>query len=208
MRGNQPEPCHRLGNTRSIPACAGEPQTPVAERFAVGVYPRVCGGTCIRNSRVRPRQGLSPRVRGNPSDGGSDAGPAGSIPACAGDPWFTEECKSVSKVYPRVCGGPPPETAPPSGKIGSIPACAGEPNPGAERRCYQKVYPRVCGGTIPMLTDIPEGVGLSPRVRGNQVHRRRSVPRAGSIPACAGEPIYAGLTIFAVGVYPRVCGGT
>ena len=30
----------------------------------------------------------------------------------------------------------------------------------------------------------------------------------GSIPACAGEPIIAGVDSFIGAVYPRVCGGT
>ena len=33
-------------------------------------------------------------------------------------------------------------------------------------------------------------------------------PRAGSIPACAGEPICQRFSSPAWGVYPRVCGGT
>ena len=66
----------------------------------------------------------------------------------------------------------------------------------------------MCGGTKPGLI-LPELViGLSPRVRGNLEERKMNRRIAGSIPACAGEPLSA------VGqgnlplVYPRVCGGT
>ena len=57
---------------RSIPACAGEPQTGQRETRCGGVYPRVCGGT----SSAPPRPSRIPRRCRR----------AGSIPACAGEP--------------------------------------------------------------------------------------------------------------------------
>ena len=78
------EPASPLSRTGSIPACAGEPRT---NFVAFRVYPRVCGGTT----------------------------------GCAG------ETSSIitREVYPRVCGGTrrPTRLSP----TGSIPACAGEP---------------------------------------------------------------------------------
>ena len=50
--------------------------------------------------------------------------------------------------------------------------------------------------------------GLSPRVRGNPHGPACSQMRAGSIPACAGEPRYGGVGQGLGEVYPRVCGGT
>ena len=50
--------------------------------------------------------------------------------------------------------------------------------------------------------------GLSPRVRGNLVIGPDMDVRAGSIPACAGEPMPPAPAGPASGVYPRVCGGT
>ena len=50
--------------------------------------------------------------------------------------------------------------------------------------------------------------GLSPRVRGNPVGIDGLGRKAGSIPACAGEPAgYREITL-GMTVYPRVCGGT
>ena len=52
------------------------------------------------------------------------------------------------------------------------------------------------------------GLGLSPRVRGNQGVIESLSQYDGSIPACAGEPndgLRPGAT---AEVYPRVCGGT
>ena len=72
----------------------------------------------------------------------------------------------------------------------------------------QRLYPRVCGGTVLFGSQLLPLQGLSPRVRGNQRHHIRAWTGQGSIPACAGEPWGSGLTGQAVGVYPRVCGGT
>ncbi len=52
------------------------------------------------------------------------------------------------------------------------------------------------------------GAGLSPRVRGNLSGEAVSASRAGSIPACAGEPIPDAVRQVIGEVYPRVCGGT
>ena len=50
--------------------------------------------------------------------------------------------------------------------------------------------------------------GLSPRVRGNLRTFSQWRRRGGSIPACAGEPPWAGFVSLWRRVYPRVCGGT
>ena len=57
--------------------------TPAA---TVGVYPRVCGGTYFEAWFLTFRNGLSPRVRGNPVQIRVTETPVGSIPACAGEP--------------------------------------------------------------------------------------------------------------------------
>ena len=132
------------------------------------------------------------------------------------------------EVYPRVCGGTHATSAfamsttglsprvrgnlfltehLPVG-AGSIPACAGEPVQGARRDVLGGVYPRVCGGT--RNVSIPHTInrGLSPRVRGNLVHRPILCQRERSIPACAGEPSDDSIPFTTPRVYPRVCGGT
>ena len=70
----------------SIPACAGEPAPLPILRKADRVYPRVCGGTNEARWARQRREGLSPRVRGNPAAAGPAVRGAGSIPACAGEP--------------------------------------------------------------------------------------------------------------------------
>ena len=128
-------PLQRIGMYQgSIPACAGEPSTRATGRRAQSmqglsprvrgnrqccrlpnsaactVYPRVCGGTLIKEAiephslaeglspRVRgnplrrrailasDKHGLSPRVRGNRSGTRLKLADVGSIPACAGEP--------------------------------------------------------------------------------------------------------------------------
>ena len=90
---------------RSIPACAGEPATVVECARMQGVYPRVCGGTGLRQPPTREAGGLSPRVRGNHEGPGPVARRLGSIPACAGEPGNPSRWLKVVEVYPRVCGG-------------------------------------------------------------------------------------------------------
>ena len=72
---------------------------------------------------------------------------------------------------------------------GSIPACAGEPSSCLPVGNFNRVYPRVCGGTRRRSPHPEPTEGLSPRVRGNLVADVAAYATAGSIPACAGEPL-------------------
>ena len=132
---------------RSIPACAGEPTTPLTPAVSPWVYPRVCGGTIDGVIVCALLVGLSPRVRGNPGEVGGHQILAGSIPACAGEPEYGANGPIQKGVYPRVCGGTglnlyrgemPNGLSPRvrgnralgphgAGLLRSIPACAGEP---------------------------------------------------------------------------------
>ena len=212
----------------SIPACAGEPRRSGSNGWPDEVYPRVCGGTGTYANYWEEVRGLSPRVRGNHTPGCGAGVGAGSIPACAGEPWAPGPLTPVTGVYPRVCGGTKTAlnlamvvaglsprvrgnrapTVARRARIRSIPACAGEPAVGHHAAGHEEVYPRVCGGTRTAPGPDREGRGLSPRVRGNPVALSllRRVLR--SIPACAGEPPAAPPSPAPNRVYPRVCGGT
>ena len=188
MRG---EPCRGSRETRSTavlsPRVRGEPAALWRKACAEGVYPRVCGGTVGNTLRNATPTGLSPRVRGNPTDPELFTKMRGSIPACAGEPTASRRPRSFPRVYPRVCGGtlhPLPRQVGEQGLSprvrgnlhpvvgqqpagGSIPACAGEP-PGSKPPFGKgRVYPRVCGGTGAVHAAETAVVGLSPRVRGN-----------------------------------------
>ena len=105
VRGNPLRQAAPLVQRRSIPACAGEPSTPAWRCCVRWVYPRVCGGTYRARQVHAGSLGLSPRVRGNrlpllhvPSN-------LRSIPACAGEPPWSNPYCTLPPVYPRVCGG-------------------------------------------------------------------------------------------------------
>ena len=208
VRGNQ-KICIRMSHwLGSIPACAGEPLRWCAAGDA--------------------DKGLSPRVRGNPRRCNDAPVLGGSIPACAGEPTGPLKDDVVQRVYPRVCGGTLTSAlrylfhfglsprvrgnrtmgTDKCNHAGSIPACAGEPAARMRRRRQGMVYPRVCGGTSPTAGRLLAGIGLSPRVRGNQWRRAHLYGIPGSIPACAGEPASLASSSGSGGVYPRVCGGT
>ena len=135
---------------------------------------------------------------------------------------------AILEVYPRVCGGTFRSISSPSAVGGlsprvrgnrlgqglwcpperSIPACAGEPYIRSPIIGWSPVYPRVCGGTIRPCWHCVRWRGLSPRVRGNPPACAQYAAPPGSIPACAGEPLYPRRRHRTPPVYPRVCGGT
>ena len=208
VRGNPARRHLHYAIRGSIPACAGEPVICRRSRRGRWVYPRVCGGTRRGPRRAVAGQGLSPRVRGNHTAANYHTARARSIPACAGEPRRPAFGYGRAAVYPRVCGGTPPQHRQrPVGEglsprvrgnravvahaitdEGSIPACAGEPLTLPNPATLPPVYPRVCGGTRLAPPETSRGAGLSPRVRGNHAEAAVLGALLRSIPACAGEP--------------------
>ncbi len=193
---------------KSIPACAGEPALSTSSAPWTQVYPRVRGGTQAADAAPGDIGGLSPRARGNPSNGSTIAACRGSIPACAGEPLSPPGWVTTIQVYPRVRGGTVSDGRPMGEEVGlsprargnlfrtlysslpsrSIPACAGEPALRALRFDRLPVYPRVRGGTsLYGMRRFPIN-GLSPRARGNHARATAVSKSKRSIPACAGEP--------------------
>ena len=91
---------------------------------------------------------------------------------------------------------------------GSIPACAGKPPDRLPRRPAGRVHPRVCGETVTGGIRAVDGIGPSPRVRGNPNPPEWGPVQPGSIPACAGKPLVALRQRGVYRVHPRVCGET
>ena len=187
VRGNLLKFGFVSGRHRSIPACAGQPKTLKGWRYQLAVYPRVCGATLITEFQEAWMRGLSPRVRGNHCLLCELERYTRSIPACAGQPTYSNMQSNRTRVYPRVCGATRRDawpTAPDCGlsprvrgnrldggallrRSRSIPACAGQPIPVCVRVWLVWVYPRVCGATEVAAIAGLAYVGLSPRVRGN-----------------------------------------
>ncbi len=208
VRGNHDALALVMTALGSIPACTGEPRCTRPRYDRPGVYPRVYGGTRVRVDPPTNSYGLSPRVRGNPSDGSPNQLEPGSIPACTGEPG-TDRCDCLlPEVYPRVYGGTQlsggvidtcvglsprvrgnlGQRLDPDRHEGSIPACTGEPSSCTYSARLCRVYPRVYGGTARRYAEARNIEGLSPRVRGNLNVVAEVLAEAGSIPACTGEP--------------------
>ena len=220
-----PPPPSRRG-PRSIPACAGQPIHGSAATSSHAVYPRVCGAAYCQVRSVAAYWGLSPRVRGSLGGFNHPRYVVGSIPACAGQPVTHRSGRFGIWVYPRVCGaavtnmrmrrsshGLSPRVRgsrlprlPRVRPYRSIPACAGQPPPSSSTCPPGSVYPRVCGAASGTDIRCPFNPGLSPRVRGSLHLAPTAECGLGSIPACAGQPVYAVTPSAAEGVYPRVCG--
>ena len=89
VRGSLYDPATRESTTGSIPARAGEPPSARTAETMCRVDPRACGGA---NMPLRGRylvRGRSPRVRGSRLDRWLEVIVLGSIPARAGEPWWT-----------------------------------------------------------------------------------------------------------------------
>ena len=228
VRGNRRQAGMDHQRGRSIPARAGEPWPSPFRRGCLGVYPRACGGTASGSSTRPCISGLSPRVRGNHQRHHQPVPSGGSIPARAGEPGAWAAPAGAPTVYPRACGGTPIERVVNylreglsprvrgnlhrrgwgTEAVGSIPARAGEPVDVGHQISAQRVYPRACGGTSERATGWSATRGLSPRVRGNHYEEPDKIAGPRSIPARAGEPARADISVIFHWVYPRACGGT
>ena len=89
---------------------------------------------------------------------------------------------------------------------GSIPACAGMDPVGASVANVSAVHPRVCGEARRASSTGWPISGPSPRVRGSRRHAEEAAAARGSIPACAGKPVYGVHARAGRRVHPRVCG--
>ena len=159
------------------------------------VYPRACGGTPRLSFRSYLYPVLSPRMRGNRKRRSIRVLWPRSIPAHAGEPSARPWTTTMTRVYPRACGGTSVEfqfSDDPAGLSprmrgnrvrmthtlllsGSIPAHAGEPPAGPLSFSAKRVYPRACGGTAKAMPEADTIAGLSPRMRGNPPGTRQEV---------------------------------
>ena len=157
-----------LSRPRSIPAYAGDPNTPPRNSRISGVYPRLRGGSRGGRARALYAHGLSPPTRGIRVVGDVNQHLVGSIPAYAGDPPSAPPLPQACRVYPRLRGGSSSRSraraghrglSPPTRGIhgvyvkqlplpGSIPAYAGDPIRDYSHWQVIPVYPRLRGGSF------------------------------------------------------------
>ena len=166
------------------------------------------GETAVEKLRIVQHWGLSPHVRGNPTQRRYGGIPARSIPACTGKPGRHQRGGRPCGVYPRMYGETrrvwrrPDETHGLSPHVRgnhhrplraggwqrSIPACTGKPVGGRRGTQTNQVYPRMYGETPGWCGMRAPTRGLSPHVRGNQTRIEAACKETGSIPACTGKP--------------------
>ena len=169
-------------------ACGGTYLNGEAMTYGGGLSPRVRGNHTNRPSNSR-RPGSIPARAGEPLGSLLLLRGRGSIPARAGEPMMSVLHQVKAAVYPRACGGTLPvhpvqavehglsprvrgnlSQSSSSGLIEwSIPARAGEPAQAGATSPGRRVYPRACGGTSTATRWRRCAIGLSPRVRGNQL---------------------------------------
>ena len=150
----------------------------------------------------------------------------GITPACAGKSFDSVFDSGFSKDHPRVCGekgsaarqlfstqGSPPRVRgkecpfPPAGpQPGITPACAGKSAGRHQFNCSNEDHPRVCGEKNPAHTLGNPPTGSPPRVRGKDVHKKKSYSRMRITPACAGKSTRLAQIQKPAEDHPRVCG--
>ena len=189
MRGTLPH--HRYDDDSSgiIPAYAGN----TAHGYLFVVFhedhPRVCGEHMPCGARRRPESGSSPRMRGTRNVMTTVTLPLGIIPAYAGN----TRNQNVLRL-----------------SRGIIPAYAGNTDVADAEFLRHRDHPRVCGehsnrvgdwfatlGSSPRMrgtrdvcnSGLAVNQGSSPRMRGTLMARLHQHPRAGIIPAYAGNTI-------------------
>ncbi len=215
-----------VGNSRFIPACAGNAIAAAGSAALSAVHPRVRGE---RQGGQRPTWsglGSSPRARGTRSLGRLWAAGARFIPACAGNASSPPPSRREPAVHPRVRGERRPEDRLGREIAGSsprargtrsrharrrrnqrfIPACAGNAPAGAAEASSSTVHPRVRGERPRIRQTTTRATGSSPRARGTQARRRPAPQPDRFIPACAGNASATGSSRSRTPVHPRVRG--
>ncbi len=112
---------------RSIPAHAGEPKSSTRSAAWKRVYPRARGGALPRRWKSSRVEGLSPRTRGSRRHHRRISGNRRSIPAHAGEPFYTRRTSNQTLVYPRARGGAYKEAAENAMQVGLSPRTRGSP---------------------------------------------------------------------------------
>ena len=225
-RGTPRRRCERLGDRRSIPACAGNTGQFHSGSSPAPVHPRLRGEHIRFGCCCHGPGGPSPPARGTLMTAPTGIVYVRSIPACAGNTAESADDRRRLAVHPRLRGEHPHWIAtstfpggpsPPArgthlwwlARVGyerSIPACAG--NTHARRRACspQAVHPRLRGEHAHSGPLSQAGSGPSPPARGTRFYSRRMPEGLRSIPACAGNTQWSATSAPRSTVHPRLRG--
>ena len=226
VRGTVNVPLGSGGNTRFIPACAGNSRQSSVCTTRRAVHPRVCGEQPGNAAESSGELGSSPRVRGTVQQIADPPARDRFIPACAGNRVTSYNYDLPAPVHPRVCGEQRVRSAQPEPVRGSsprvrgtgcyialanvpsrfIPACAGNRMSVLLNSLIRPVHPRVCGEQSRSSNACYACRGSSPRVRGTGVRYASITNEIRFIPACAGNSLGYGRNARNRSVHPRVCG--
>ncbi len=156
----------RTGNTRFIPAPAGNILTYRRRSSPPSVHPRACGEHLDPPLPALKSHGSSPRLRGTYGLAGDDNPGVGSSPRLRGTLEFIRQIETFGRFIPA-----------PAGNIQPRPSL---PRPGP-------VHPRACGEHLLGLAPYFAIVGSSPRLRGTFRSAGSDRLSARFIPAPAGN---------------------
>ena len=186
VRGKVQEELIAQGADRITPACAGKRQRYNGSVVFSEDHPRVCGEKETRTWWGSEMSGSPPRVRGKVLTQSDTYWQMRITPACAGKRVIANPCSPANEDHPRVCGektgqqwlgdvasGSPPRVRgkeynpnPAKRNTGITPACAGKSWRAADRERLMEDHPRVCGEKGEIPTNVRNGLGSPPRVRG------------------------------------------
>ena len=207
----------------SIPAHAGQPMGQAEVEAFLKVHPRSRGAAAKWSIDIAGLQGPSPLTRGSPDQAQDALLRSGSIPAHAGQPLTLTQCWSKPWVHPRSRGaapapqrrqashlGPSPLTRGSrrvdrrrDSREGSIPAHAGQPLACRRISPALRVHPRSRGAASSIGCTSALAMGPSPLTRGSPLPKMPETWPVGSIPAHAGQPIFAAPLEHRQWVHPR-----
>ncbi len=186
-----------------------------------------CAGSTVWSHSDNTAAGDHPRVRGeHGTRGAQHVTAAWTIPACAGSTRRPPRSARGQGDHPRVRGehgilagalllavGPSPRARGARGggpcagaRVGTIPACAGSTPAPSTTGSSSRDHPRVRGEHESGGGAGGAQAGPSPRARGAPLTSALRPVDRGTIPACAGSTLIAGLDLSGGGDHPRVRG--
>ncbi|RYP99500.1 hypothetical protein PG22506_1227 [Bifidobacterium pseudolongum subsp. globosum] len=226
MRGKHRDAARTGGETRIIPAHAGQTAAGCARPRPRPDHPRACGANMQGFARGLSNGGSSPRMRGKqrrlllpgavvriiPAHAGQTSAPTRHFPtcsdhprACGANPWLEGTLAQVGGSSPRMRGKQAQaHELPRSGRI--IPAHAGQTRAWWNARARGSDHPRACGANIRRTMSATTPNGSSPRMRGKHSSHAVDVLATRIIPAHAGQTICHMVDFQDDADHPRACG--